>query len=126
VSVLGRLVGEYVDLAHTLGLEPLVEVVSLDELYTALGAGARVVGVNSRDLATLKVDRDAALEVVSEAARTDAMVVAASGVSRRADVAEAAGAGADAVLVGTVLMKAQFPEDVLEDLTGVARTTPVS
>ena len=39
-------------------------------------------------------------------------------------MAAAAKAGADAVLVGTVLMKAQFPEDVLEDLTGVARARP--
>ncbi len=126
VSVLGRLVSEYVDLARTLGIEPLVEVVNLDELYAALGAGARLVGVNSRDLRSLRIDRSTALEVVREAARTDAIVVAASGVSRRADVAEAAAAGADAVLVGSVLMKAQFPEDVLEDLTGVARGTPVS
>jgi indole-3-glycerol phosphate synthase len=126
VSVLGRLVSEYVDIAHTLGLEPLVEVVDLDQLYTALGVGAKVIAVNARDLATLRVDREAALQVISEAARSDVVVVAASGVARRADVIEAAAAGASAVLVGTVLMKARFPEDVLEDLTGVARRTPVS
>ncbi len=52
-------------------------------------------------------------------------LVAASGVHGRADVRAAADAGADAVLVGEVLMRAEFPEDVLEELTGVAKT-PVS
>jgi indole-3-glycerol phosphate synthase len=48
-------------------------------------------------------------------------VVAESGVTKRADVEAAARAGADAVLVGTALMKAAFPEDVLEQLTGVEK-----
>ena len=126
VSVLGDGVGGYLDLGHTLGLEPLVEIVNSEELQVALTAGAKVIGVNSRDLGSLKVDRQAALHVVSEAASAGAIVVAASGIDHRADVVLAADAGADAVLVGTVLMKAQFPEDVLEDLTGVARSTPVS
>jgi len=47
--------------------------------------------------------------------------VLASGVKTRADVERAAGAGADAVLVGETLMRADFPEDVLQDLTGVGK-----
>jgi indole-3-glycerol phosphate synthase len=126
VTVLGQELGDYVDLARTLGLQPVVEVVDGEELEVALDAGACIIGVNSRDLSTLNVDRDAALAVVSKAARSGVTVISASGVRQRSDVAKAATAGADAVLVGTVLMKARFPEDVLEDLTGVARSAPVS
>lgn len=121
VSVLGEGIAEYIDLAVTLGLAPLVEVIGMAELDLAWNAGARLVDVNSRDLRTLEVDAARARLVVAEAHRIDMTVVAASGMTSRADVADAAKAGADAVLVGTALMQAQFPEDVLEQLTGVRK-----
>jgi indole-3-glycerol phosphate synthase len=121
VSILGEGIADYVDLAVTLGLAPLVEVHSMAELDIAWKAGARLVGVNSRDLRDLSIDLARARLVVAEARRIDMTVVAESGVRSRADVEAAAQAGADAVLVGTVLMKAQFPEDVLEELTGVRK-----
>jgi indole-3-glycerol phosphate synthase len=120
-TVLGRLVGEYVDVASTLGLTAVVEVSDLDGLYAGLGAGARVIGVNARDLRTLEVGAEAAREVVAEAARTDAVVIAASGVRSRADVEAAAEAGADAVLVGETFMRSPVPEETVEELTGVAK-----
>ena len=58
VSVLGTSTGEYVDIAATLGLTPLVEVIDPAELEIALGSGAKVIAVNSRDLRTLEVDLD--------------------------------------------------------------------
>lgn len=119
VSVLGEGVAEYVDLAVTLGLAPLVEVHSMAELDIAWKAGARLVGVNSRDLRTLAIDLERARLVVAEARRIDMTVVAESGVKSLAEVEAAADAGADAVLVGTVLMRADAPEDVLRELTGV-------
>ena len=121
VSVLGAEIASYVDLATTLGLTPLVEVVSETELSVASAAGARVIAVNSRDLHTLEVDRARALGIVEKTAQAGAVAVAASGVSSRADVERAAAAGASAVLVGETLMRAEFPEDVLARLTGVAR-----
>lgn len=121
VSILGECVAEYIDLAVTLGLAPLVEVHSMPELEVAWSAGARLVGVNARDLRTLEIDAERARLVMAEARRFDLTVVAASGVTGRADVEAAAAAGTDAVLVGTVLMRAQFPEDVLERLTGVRK-----
>lgn len=121
VSVLGDQTASYVDLATTLGLTPLVEVVNERELDVALAAGAGVIAVNSRDLHTLEVDQERALTVVATAAREGAIVVAASGTKSRSDVAAAATAGAHAVLVGEALMRAAFPEDVLQELTGVAR-----
>jgi indole-3-glycerol phosphate synthase len=126
VSVLGTRVGEYIDIAATLGLTPLVEVVDVSELAVALKAGAEVIAVNNRDLHTLVVDAQAARETVAEAARAGAIVVAASGTKTRADVEAAADSGAHAVLVGEALMREAFPEDLLEELTGVARRAPAN
>jgi indole-3-glycerol phosphate synthase len=121
VSILGESVAGYIDLAATLGLTALVEVHDMRELGIAWTAGGRVIGVNSRNLRDLSVDLEKALRVVAEARRIEVAVVAESGVRTRADVQDAASAGADAVLVGEALMRAPFPEDVLEQLTGVGK-----
>lgn len=122
VSVLGEELADYLDLAATLGVESLVEVIDETELDSAVCAGARLVGVNSRDLRTLEVDRAHALAVVASAAKAGLVTVAASGVKSRVDVSAAAEAGSDAVLVGEALMRADFPEDVLAEITGVAKS----
>ncbi|MBN1193276.1 MAG: indole-3-glycerol-phosphate synthase [Coriobacteriia bacterium] len=120
-SVLGSDLGRYMDLARSIGIGPLVEVIDLDELDMACGLGARAVAVNARDLRTLEVDTAHQMRVLEEAAGCDVVVVAASGIRTRADVEAAAAAGADAVLVGETLMRAPIPEDVLADLTGVRK-----
>ena len=121
VSVLGPALGGYLDLAETLGMECVVEVIDERELDTALVAGATTVGVNSRDLRTLELDRERALRTVESSADVGALTVAASGVRTREDVFAVATAGADAVLVGEVLMRAAYPEDMLADLVGVEK-----
>lgn len=121
VSVLGHLTRDYADTAVTLGLTPLVEVVSGDELAIALGVRSGVIAVNSRDLRTLEVDTARAYRVLEEAQRFNVTLVAASGVKARLDVEAAASVGADAVLVGETLMRSPFPEDVLAELTGVRK-----
>lgn len=121
VSVLGDEVGEYLDLAGTLGLTALVEVHTEAELAIALDARAPLIGVNSRDLRTLEVAPERVAPLLTAAAKAGALAVAESGIRTRDDVIAAAHAGAGAVLVGTALMRADFPEDVLEELTGVAR-----
>lgn len=121
VSVLGEEVADYLDMARTLGMEPLIEVHSHAELEIALAAGPKVVGVNSRDLRTLEVTPEKVADVIRAAKDAGCIVVAESGVSDRAGVEAAAAAGADAVLVGTALMRSEFPEDVLEVLTGVSK-----
>jgi len=121
VSVLGARTGEFIDIATTLGLTPVVEVIDEAELAIALKAGARVVAVNNRNLHTLVVDAEAARATVSAAAAAGVVVIAASGTKSRADVRAAAATGAHAILVGEALMRAPYPEDVLEELTGVAR-----
>jgi len=124
VRVLGDLIPNYAELAFALGLTPVVEVADASELPRAWGSGAPIILVNSRDLRTLKVDPDAQAEVIGSAARSDALVVAASGIKVRSDVQRVAVAGVQGVLVGESLMRAAFPEDVLGELTGVPRARP--
>jgi indole-3-glycerol phosphate synthase len=89
-----------------LGLSALVEVHDLAELETAADVGARLIGINNRDLTTLRVDTRRTFELrpqVPEAALT----VAESGFSRPEELSELAAAGVDAVLVGEALMRAE-------------------
>jgi indole-3-glycerol phosphate synthase len=90
------------------GLDALVEVHSRAEAATAAKAGAALVGVNARDLATLTVD-PGRFAAVRDALPAGATVVAESGIRTRADVEAAAAAGADAVLVGETLVLAADP-----------------
>jgi indole-3-glycerol phosphate synthase / phosphoribosylanthranilate isomerase len=101
--------------ARRLGLDTLVEAHDADELARAERLGAPVVGVNARDLATFRIDRRAQLELVARAPR-DRVVVAESAVHSRAQAAAAELAGADAVLVGTSLMRAADPGAKLREL----------
>ena len=101
--------------AASLDLDTLVEAHDRSELDRAVALGAPVIGVNARDLATFAVDRAAQLELVAHAPR-DRIVVAESGIETRAQAAAAELAGADAVLVGSTLMRAREPGEELRRL----------
>ena len=101
--------------AEELGLDTLVEVHDKGELERATRLGAAVIGVNARDLGTFRIDRGAQLELVAKAPR-DRVVVAESAIHTRAQAAAAELAGADAVLVGTSLMRAAEPGSKLQEL----------
>jgi indole-3-glycerol phosphate synthase len=101
--------------AAELGLDALVEAHDAEELDRAVRLDAPVVGINARDLDTFEIDRDAQLSLVERAPR-DRMVVAESGIGSRAQGAEAELAGADAILVGSALMRAPDPAAKLEEL----------
>jgi len=107
-------------LAGELGLGVVMEVHNLRELDIALHASANCVGVNSRDLATFRVDLTT-LAGVLDAVPSHVVAVAESGLKNRADVQKVASWGADAVLVGTVLASAFDPCSAVRDLTGIAR-----
>jgi indole-3-glycerol phosphate synthase / phosphoribosylanthranilate isomerase len=96
-------------------LDFLVEAHDADELRRAEAVGAEVVGLNARDLATFEIDRRAQLDLVSRAPR-DRVIVAESGVQNRAHAAAAELAGADAVLVGSALMRTPDPAAKLTNL----------
>lgn len=120
-SVLGEELPAFVEAAARLGLERLVEVRDEEELKLATRSGARVIGVNARDLATLRIDLQGAARLVRQARDVAEVVVAESGILSRSDVEVAARAGADAVLVGTALMRAASPEEAVRDLAGVRK-----
>ena len=96
-------------------LDFLVEAHDADQLRRAEALGAEVVGLNARDLATFEIDRRAQLDLVARAPR-DRVIVAESGIQNRAHAAAAELAGADAVLVGSALMRAPDPAAKLADL----------
>jgi len=102
-------------LAEALGMDALVEAHDAGELDRAVALGAPVIGLNARDLSTFRIDRGAQLELVARAPR-DRVVVAESGIESRAQAAAAELAGADAVLVGSTLMRAADPGAKLAEL----------
>jgi indole-3-glycerol phosphate synthase / phosphoribosylanthranilate isomerase len=102
--------------ARELRLETLVEAHDANELQRAIGLDAQVIGVNARDLSTFEVDRAAQLDLVARLKGHDRIVVAESGVHSRAQGAAAELAGADAVLVGSALMRADDPAGKLKEI----------
>jgi len=101
--------------AAVLGLDTLVEAHDAAELDRAVALGAPVIGVNARDLSTFRIDRRSQLELIARAPR-DRVIVAESGVHTRAQGADAELAGADAILVGSALMRAPDPAAKLSEL----------
>jgi indole-3-glycerol phosphate synthase/phosphoribosylanthranilate isomerase len=101
--------------AASIELDTLVEAHDAGELERAAALGADPIGINARDLSTFAIDRRAQLELVSQAPR-DRVVIAESAVHSRAHGAEAELAGADAILVGTALMRAADPPAKLREV----------
>jgi len=101
------------------GIEPLVEVVDESELGAALSAGARVVGVNARDLDTLAMDAERTARVLDAIPR-DVVAVHLSGLRAPADVARVARGRADAALVGEALMREDDPRPMLRAMARAA------
>ena len=101
--------------ARELELDALVEAHDETELDRATRLGADLIGINARDLSTFDIDRRAQLDLVARAPR-DRVVVAESGIESRAQAAAAELAGADAVLVGSALMRAPDPAAKLREL----------
>jgi indole-3-glycerol phosphate synthase len=98
-------------------MDALVEVHTESELERALDAGARLVGVNNRDLRTFDVSLDTSVELAARAP-ADALLVSESGIGRAADVERLRGCGFRAFLVGETLMRAESPEEALRSLVG--------
>ena len=104
--------------AHRRGLDVLCEVHDEDELQRALHAGCDLIGVNTRDLRTFKVDMDTAFRLV-EKIPVGVVRVAESGIHSSDDVSRLRAAGYDAFLVGESLMRAERPGEALRELMGV-------
>jgi indole-3-glycerol phosphate synthase len=110
-----QIVLDLMQTARSFGMDALVEAHDSDELQRAADLGADPIGINARDLTTFRIDRAAQLELVAHAPR-DRIVVAESGIASRAQGAAAELAGADAILVGSTLMRATDPAAKLAEL----------
>ena len=100
------------------GLDALVEVHDHEEATRALDAGARIIGVNQRDLHTFDVDRDNAARVISSLP-TSVVAVCESGLASSDDVRQAAAVGFDAVLVGEAFVTAEDVVDTVRTFSSV-------
>lgn len=127
VLLIVRLLGsarleELLACAREAGLDALVEVHGADELAQALRAGAALVGVNNRDLATLTTDVSHSLAVARAARESGigwpAVAVSESGIRSRSEVLELAQAGYRGVLVGETLLRSEDPGRAVRDLLG--------
>lgn len=97
----------FVDLSLMRGLEPLVEVHNETELTSALDTKTRIIGINNRDLNTLKVDLSTT-ERLTPLIPDDRIIISESGIGDAADAVRVIEAGADGILVGTAIMDAPF------------------
>jgi len=108
---------ELIALGRELKMEPLVEVHTPAELDRALGAGAKIIGVNNRNLKTLDVRVESSSELI-ERIPDDSIAVSESGISSHAEIEKLRAAGFDAFLIGTSLMLAPDPAAALSTLIG--------
>ena len=104
-----------VERAESIGLTPLVEVHTPDEIKRAVDAGARIIGVNARNLSNLEVDPTTFARIAPQIP-SGIIRIAESGVRGPRDVIELARAGADVVLVGEALVTGRDPRSGVADL----------
>ncbi|MHC1576407.1 MAG: indole-3-glycerol-phosphate synthase [Methanosarcinaceae archaeon] len=110
-GVLEERLDHFVSLAQSKGFQPLVEVHNMDELANALATSAMIIGINNRNLSTLEIDLQTTEElipIIREHDRTNGckhLIISESGVDTTDDVRRLMNAGADALLIGTTIMK---------------------
>ncbi len=109
-------VGEMIADAHTRKLEVLLEAHNVDEFRRALNSDADLVGINNRDLGTLKVDLNVTKQILQKNPLEGKLIVSESGINGAADVRFLRGCGADAFLVGSAVMKSENVEAKVKEL----------
>ena len=114
-----KTLGKYIRLCDELELTALVEAHDKNECDMALGEGARVIGVNNRNLRDFTVDPANCLRLRDYIA-DKALFVAESGVKTREDVMELERSGVDAVLIGEAMMRAEDKTAFLNALKGIS------
>ncbi|MDR3263049.1 MAG: indole-3-glycerol phosphate synthase TrpC [Clostridiales bacterium] len=110
-----KLLGECIDAANKIGLSALVEAHDAREINTALEAGAKIIGINNRDLKTFTVDLSVS-ESLAKLIPDDIIFVSESGISSSDDIKRLKDCGADAVLIGEALMRADDKRGYLTKL----------
>lgn len=115
-----KTLGEYIQLAHSLGLSALVEAHDEEEVSMAIRAGARIIGVNNRDLKTFTVDIRNSIRL-RELVASDILFVSESGIRGREDIQELAEHHVNGALVGETLMRAGDVKAVLAELIAAGK-----
>src|SRR6267143_960235 len=110
---------DLIALTREVGMEPLVEVHTADELDRALSAGSRIIGVNNRDLKTLEVRVETSFELIARIP-DHCIAISESGLRSHDDLRKLREAGFDAFLIGEHLMLAPDPAAALVQLLGTA------
>ncbi|HBW36171.1 indole-3-glycerol phosphate synthase TrpC [Desulfosporosinus sp. BICA1-9] len=108
---------DYLDIAHGLGLSALVEAHTEEEVRSALAAGARVIGVNNRNLKTFEVDITTSIRLRALVPE-DILFISESGIKSPEDVARLKANKTDAVLIGESLMRSENKKEQLAILRG--------
>lgn len=106
---------DFYQLATELGMSVLVEVHTISEAEVALDIGAKIIGVNCRNLKTLELDKNA-FELILPKLPDSVVKIAESGISTRTEVEAVAELGANAILVGETLVKSGNPVHTIKDL----------
>ncbi len=112
-------ISEYIGIADSLGISALTEAHSEREIESALNAGARIIGVNNRNLKDFSVDIHNA-ERLRKQIPDDVLFVSESGIKTRRDIVILENIGADAVLIGETLMRAENKRAMLKSLRGTS------
>ena len=118
VAILGKNLKKYLAKCKDIGIEALVEVHTRDELDIALKAGAKIIGINNRNLETLHVN----LETTRELARhipDDKIVISESGFTSTSEIEKLSSCGINAVLVGTEIMKSDNMATKIKEMSNV-------
>lgn len=110
---------ELVEAARSRGLEPIVEAVNAEECARVFATSTRIVGINARDLDTLKMDSSRATDLVA-AVPPNLVALHFSGVKSTKDVSQIARGRADGALIGEALMREDDPSHLLESLVDAA------
>lgn len=113
----GRQLADYLALCRELSLDALVEVHAADELETATAAGARLIGINNRNLVSFDTDIGHAISLAGRFSRHQ-VAVAASGITGRGDIQKNLAAGIFNFLIGESLVKSPDPVALLQTLQG--------
>lgn len=110
---------KYIDIAHSIGLSALVESHSLNQLDKALSAGARVLGINNRNLETFEVDLNTSLILRNQVPK-EKILISESGIVTSSDIKILKENGFNGVLIGETLMRSSDRKQDLEKLRGKA------
>lgn len=123
VKVLGNQLVRFIELSRELGMEPLVEIHNEDELNTAIDAGSRIVGINSRNLESFVTTTAVVLRLIEHVPK-HLLTIAESGITSSEIISELMQSGVHGFLIGEAFMRAPSPEKKLKEFIDKIRLSP--